>query len=71
MGAALMPYQVTYEDSSGQWVANFADEQSALDQAAMDTHVYGGVAPQEVLDPRGATIQDQTAIIAEADTLPD
>jgi hypothetical protein len=65
-------YQVNYQDDSGyQWVAVFATEQEALDQAAMGAHVYGGVSPQQVVDSTGAVIHDQTAIIAQADTLPD
>jgi hypothetical protein len=64
-------YQVTYQDDSGyQWVAIFATEQEALDQAAMGVVVYGGVAPQAVVDSTGAVVHDQAAIIAEADTLP-
>ena len=59
------------EATGYEWFAEFADEQEALEQAAMDAHVYGGVAPQEVLDDADAVVQDQAAIIAEADKLPD
>jgi hypothetical protein len=66
----MSTYQVHYSDASGDWVANFASEQEALDQAAMDTNVYGGTAPQQVVDSTDTVIYDQSDIIAAADQLP-
>lgn len=64
-------YVVRYQDpaSGYTWEATFETDQEALDQAAIGVVVYGGVAPQEVVDGRGAVVHDQAAIIARADEI--
>jgi hypothetical protein len=57
------------EATGYEWFAEFEIEDEALSQAASDAHVYGGVAPQEVLDASDAVVADQNAIIVAADAL--
>lgn len=65
-----MAFQVHYLDDTGrEWWADFLTGQEALDQAAIGVLAYGGTAPQEVLDGRGAVVYDQAAIIARANEL--
>ena len=65
-----MLYEVKYDDGINQWSAWFDTQSEALDQAAMDTNVYGGTPAQEVLDDTGTQVHDQAEIIAAADALP-
>jgi len=65
-----MAYEVKYDDGTQQWSAFFASEAEALDQAAMDANVYGGQAPQEIVDGTGTQVVDSTAIQQAADALP-
>jgi len=59
--------QIKYSDETGyEWTAYFDSEQAATDQAVADAQVYGGVAPQEVVDDQGATVVTQAEIIAAA-----
>lgn len=57
-----MAYEVKYDDGNTQWSAFFETQEEALAQAASDAVVYGGTAPQEILDGRGAQVVDQAAI---------
>jgi hypothetical protein len=61
--------EVRYTDpeTGYEWTAYFSSEQEATDQAVADTLVYGGVAPQEVVDDQGATLVTQAEIIAAAE----
>jgi ABC-type Fe3+-hydroxamate transport system substrate-binding protein len=61
-----MPYEVKYDDGVQQWSAFFESEEEALAQAVEDTTVYGGTAPQEILDDAGGQVADQAAIEAAA-----
>lgn len=65
-------YVVRYQDpaSGYTWEATFQTDQEALDQAAIGVLAYGGVAPQEIVDGRGAVVYDQAAIIARSEELP-
>ena len=65
-----MAYEVKYDDGSTQWAAFFETQEEALAQAASDTVVYGGTAPQEILDGGGAQVADQSAIEQAAAELP-
>jgi len=56
----------TDPETGYEWTAHFESEQEATDQAVADTQVYGGVAPQEVVDDQGATLVTQEEIIAAA-----
>ena len=64
-----MAYEVHYTDpeTGYSWKASFADEAQATDQAVQDTLVYGGVAPQEVVDDQGAVVVTQQEIIDAAE----
>jgi hypothetical protein len=61
-----MAYEVKYDDGDRQWSAFFETQEEALAQAASDTVVYGGAAPQEILDGAGAQVNDQADIEAAA-----
>ena len=61
-----MAYEVKYDDGNTQWSAFFESQEEALAQAASDTTVYGGTAPQEILDDGGAQVADQADIEAAA-----
>ena len=62
----MSSYEVKYDDGVQQWSAFFATQEEALAQAAADTVVYGGTAPQEILDGAGAQVADQADIEAAA-----
>jgi len=66
--ARVTYYKVNYEDpeTGYAWTASFASEAEATDQAVADLEVYGGVAPQEIVDPTGTTVVTQQEIIAAA-----
>jgi hypothetical protein len=57
-----MIYEVKYDDGITQWSAFFEDQGEALDQAASDVHVYGGVPAQEIVDESGTQVVDQAGI---------
>jgi hypothetical protein len=60
--------EIKYTDpeTGYQWTANFETQAEAMDQAIADTQMYGGVAPQEVVDDTGATLVTQQEIINAA-----
>lgn len=63
-------YRVLYRDDRGyEWEAVFLTADEALEQAAIGVVVYGGVAPQAVVDANGTVIYDQAAIIAVSESL--
>lgn len=63
-------YEVKYRDDTGyEWSGFFETQEEALAQAATDAHVYGGVAPQSVVDAEGAVVEDQASIEQAASEL--